>query len=1076
MSKEEEEFLRLARSGNPDSLEAFLGNRGQKIDPNCSSKDGATPLIQCVQGSGRAAAPIPTGARHPHRRMDHLSCCRLLLRYRANPDSRDNLGRTALHWAVFYKKVDFVEALIDHKADPALRDDKGQNVLHFAVRVNADTCLQLLCTRVSPEVLEQRDMEGTPLLVYAAQLGHAHAVKILLGYGAKADASNRNKQTAAHIAAWGERTDILRLLFRHGAKPYTADVNNITVISAGSAGRNPEILRLILEKGQVEPEYLDIADVDGSTPLMIACRKGSTQVVEMLIDCGASLDVTDKSGKTAVHHAIEHRHNDCVRTLIETDPSLAALTDTEGRNALHLATIEGDMELIQLVLPHVDVNALDKEKHSALHWATVCGLYNVIALLIESGCNPATPDAHGAYPIHYATQMCSGDPSTAATGLRCLQALLRKGGSSVNCTDTGGKTPLLWAASSGNVRACRLLVDLRADKTMADDNGLTALHCATCRNHPICLESLLRDCRCDPNPVDKQGCTPLFYAITMEHVECARTLLKYGASPNWQDQCGKSPAFCAAARGSLPLLKLLHDYRASLSLRTTSKDTPLTHSADAGHIESMSFLLEHGCSVETRDGARRTSLHLAALKNNLLLCKLLVHHKANTNAVFKEKQKPITPLDCAEEKSSTECMDYLLSLGAKHGADIPEELWQMEEEEAGDQDPRRDDRDESRKEMDKKPDGTDDERGWGTSAGEKQGGKQPKSQEQNSEAIHTSEQSTHDPTEGQQPSQESTSDVDIMTDSALLNPITDNTDKEALERLSRNSDGRVDTEELKKKLFNWNAYLQDNVEFLDVVINSKAPELSEARRQARNQKKELVSRLEELKAEFERSSRLLVKDVERKEENRKERSLTDGSMIRSLHDIEERFQRANASAAASLDEFLQSQSKSPRRQDSWDQHGDKSYEEVPSEDGTGKERYDSRKLRHQAWLHKKNQDYINKKKSLQAATVITLAPSYTTGSNHDRGGTVVIPTRRSHSIPDHRTVKSPYNAKVILPLRLQEPRRRRSNESQLSGHEQAEIRRRMGELNNALLYPRASQMRPRQSEDAYNAKGSGARR
>ena len=71
-----------------------------------------------------------------------------------------------------------------------------------------------------------------------------------------------------------------------------------------------------------------------------------------------------------MHHAIEHHHNDCVKRLVEADPSLATVTDMEGRNALHLATIEGALELIQLVLPHVDVNAVDKENHSAVHWAT----------------------------------------------------------------------------------------------------------------------------------------------------------------------------------------------------------------------------------------------------------------------------------------------------------------------------------------------------------------------------------------------------------------------------------------------------------------------------------------------------------------------------------------------------------------------------------------------------------------------------------------------------------------------------------------------------------------------------------
>ena len=37
---------------------------------------------------------------------------------------------------------------------------------------------------------------------------------------------------------------------------------------------------------------------------------------------------------------------------------------------------------------------------------TVCGELEILDLLLEAGANPSTPDIHGAYPVHYAAQMC----------------------------------------------------------------------------------------------------------------------------------------------------------------------------------------------------------------------------------------------------------------------------------------------------------------------------------------------------------------------------------------------------------------------------------------------------------------------------------------------------------------------------------------------------------------------------------------------------------------------------------------------------------------------------------------------
>ena len=45
---------------------------------------------------------------------------------------------------------------------------------------------------------------------------------------------------------------------------------------------------------------------EGCTPLHLACRKGDTEVLAELVQhCRANMDVTDNSGETAFHYAVQ---------------------------------------------------------------------------------------------------------------------------------------------------------------------------------------------------------------------------------------------------------------------------------------------------------------------------------------------------------------------------------------------------------------------------------------------------------------------------------------------------------------------------------------------------------------------------------------------------------------------------------------------------------------------------------------------------------------------------------------------------------------------------------------------------
>lgn len=52
-------------------------------------------------------------------------------------------------------------------------------------------------------------------------------------------------------------------------------------------------------------------------------------------------------------------------------PELMESADEDGFTPLHLAVIQGNMSLVSLLLANKgDVNSLDNEGHSVVHWAT----------------------------------------------------------------------------------------------------------------------------------------------------------------------------------------------------------------------------------------------------------------------------------------------------------------------------------------------------------------------------------------------------------------------------------------------------------------------------------------------------------------------------------------------------------------------------------------------------------------------------------------------------------------------------------------------------------------------------------
>ncbi|XP_068969133.1 E3 ubiquitin-protein ligase mib1-like isoform X1 [Bombus flavifrons] len=199
----------------------------------------------------------------------------------------------------------------------------------------------------------------------------------------------------------GERLSaLLKKLFETHV---SSDVNEELVKTAanGDAVKCEECLK--------RPE----ADVNGvfsgHTALQAASQNGHLEVIKILLRYKADVEIEDKDGDRAVHHAA-----------FGDEPGVMALLAGAG----------------------ADLNARNKRRQTALHIAVNKGHAGVVRTLLELGCHPSLQDSEGDTPLHDAISKKRDD----------MLALLLDHAADITLTNNNGFNALHHAALRGNPR------------------------------------------------------------------------------------------------------------------------------------------------------------------------------------------------------------------------------------------------------------------------------------------------------------------------------------------------------------------------------------------------------------------------------------------------------------------------------------------------------------------------------------------------------------------------------------------------------------------------------------------------
>ncbi|KAK2722691.1 hypothetical protein QYM36_003020 [Artemia franciscana] len=215
-----------------------------------------------------------------------------------------------------------------------------------------------------------------------------------------------------------------------------------------------------------------------------------------------------------------------------------------------------------------------------LHDAAKNGNLDICQQLVSRGVTIDDLDSGGGTPLYYAAE---------SNQLDVTRYLLEKGANpNVKCQFPLDGTILQAAVGKGYLDICRLLVAKGA--SINESNSLpdqTALHCAARKSREICELLITKGATIDAfDPFDR---TPLYYSITYKKLDVTKYLLENGANSNSEcfgqeyynitnskkEKFREKMLHVAAREGNLDLCQLLVLKGADMNCLNSKDETPL---------------------------------------------------------------------------------------------------------------------------------------------------------------------------------------------------------------------------------------------------------------------------------------------------------------------------------------------------------------------------------------------------------------------------------------------------------------------------------------------------------------------
>ena len=467
----------VARVSGKEVLQLLINH---DADVNATNKSNTTALmVACKTGN--------------------IDAINELLNAEADTNIVDTNGYTCLHAAVSATcNKEVLQTLINHGADVNAADKSNVAALMLACEKGNVNAVDILLNAGADPNIPDTD-GNTRLHDTVRHGYNREVLQLLLDYGANVNAIDNCNETVLMKAYWNGNTDVINVLLNAGADPNIADFKGVPLIYyAVEGGGSKDVLQAIIDHcadvnatingnltpfmkacrmGNADAACLllkagadpDFALDDGDTCLHDAVRRGYTkEVLGTMIDHGADVNATNRNNATALMIACKKGNMESINILLNAgaDPNISRANCS---TCLHDAVAKGcSNEVLQaLINQGVDVNATNISNETALMTACWMGNIDAINVLLNAGADPNIACANGLRCLHGAV--------TKGSNIEILQTIINQG-ADINTRSMNNETALMIACKTRNEDAIHVLLNAGADLNITDDKGATCIH------------------------------------------------------------------------------------------------------------------------------------------------------------------------------------------------------------------------------------------------------------------------------------------------------------------------------------------------------------------------------------------------------------------------------------------------------------------------------------------------------------------------------------------------------------------------------------------------------------------------
>lgn len=665
------DFLEAVKEGKTNIVEYILTDAAHKKDIRKVDEDDRTAL-------------------HIAAESGNLEIVKLLVE--SDPEileRKDESNRTALHYAAYEGHLSVVEYLIQkapqlvNKANknverkPFIQKEENFTPLHYAAQEGRLEVVRFLVDHGANLIASAGyfDSYKTPI-AKAAKNGHFAVVKHLLAQiiALTPQLDSSHIRDVFRAAVMAKSLEIIEYLFietkEQDRKPFYKDIND--ALAAAITNKEFEIAKIILHyepniAAYTENPYGSATEIT-HTNLHRAIEKGQLEIVKLLVENGASLEILSSDKKTPMQLAIfknfpkieiyllekgasvENTHIALARTLVETgEVELydSLLKDYPGTfkddkdGFLNLAARKGQLKIVQYLLENYP-NLL-KEEQTILHSAARYGKLDIVKYLVKKA-EEIEKNEPGSFKEGFIHRQCNyGNTAlhVAVQGFEKVDKVTKR------------------TAKIASIEVVKYLLSKGAKIEARNSIGDTILHRSLVgEQYEIAKYLIEKGARI--NAENKYGDTALSSAVHKKNFNFVQYLVQKGAK--WDEKAFLN----AAIFGQVDIIKFFLEKNKFLKL-ALGRDgkNALILAAECGHLEAVKYLLSVGFDINSQDNYGYTALHKAVWFYEPDIIQTLLEHDALVNIADKEGK---TALYFATYSRRFNTMQKLIEKGANINA------------------------------------------------------------------------------------------------------------------------------------------------------------------------------------------------------------------------------------------------------------------------------------------------------------------------------------------------------------------------------------------------------------------------